>query len=142
MVAKMNNGNTWLKIDVSSVRFCQVVCIFQIIYIGEHSPKLPSEIQISPESKLSASCNLFCFVWFDSLPPINDLSVIKGRVFLDWTSSKLGLMFLCKDTKQSRQWVSNLLSQVKHSTTEPLCSRVIYFNYATDGLWPSLLCNK
>ena len=23
----------------------------------------------------------FCFVWFDSLRPINNLSVIKGRVF-------------------------------------------------------------
>ena len=38
------------------------------------------------------------FVWFDSLRPINDLSVIKGRVFLGWTSTKLGFMFLLKDT--------------------------------------------
>ena len=47
----------------------------------------------------------FCWwFWFDSLGPINNLSVIKGRVFLGWTSTKLGLMFLLKDTKQWRQW--------------------------------------
>ena len=43
------------------------------------------------------------FVKFDSLLPINNLSVIKGRVFLGWTSTKLGLMFLLKDTSQWRQ---------------------------------------
>ena len=33
----------------------------------------------------------FClFVWFDSLCPINNLSVKQGRVFLGWTSTKLG----------------------------------------------------
>ena len=30
------------------------------------------------------------FVWFDSLCPINNLSVKQGQVFLGWTSSKLG----------------------------------------------------
>ena len=30
------------------------------------------------------------FVWFDSLRPINNLSVNQGRVFLGWTSTKLG----------------------------------------------------
>ena len=40
------------------------------------------------------------FVWFDSLRPINNLSVKKGRVFLGWTSTKLVLMFLLKDTTQ------------------------------------------
>ena len=29
------------------------------------------------------------FVWFDSLSPINNLSVKQGRVFLGWTSTKL-----------------------------------------------------
>ena len=43
------------------------------------------------------------FVWFDSLRPINNLSVIKGRAFLGWTSAKLGLMFLLKDTTQWRR---------------------------------------
>ena len=40
---------------------------------------------------------VFCF---DSLRPINNLSVIKGRVFLRCTSTKLGSMFLLKDTTQ------------------------------------------
>ena len=43
---------------------------------------------------------LLVVVGFDSLRPINNLSVIKGRVFLGWTSTKLGLMFLLKDTTQ------------------------------------------
>ena len=30
------------------------------------------------------------FVWFDSLRPINNLSVKQGWVFLGWTSTKLG----------------------------------------------------
>ena len=83
-------------------------------------------------------CVFVFFVWFDSLRPTNNLSVIKGRVFLGWTSSKLGLMLLLKDTTQWRQWGSNpqLLGlksstlplshcRVKHSTTEPLRSQCV-----------------
>ena len=40
------------------------------------------------------------FVWFDSLYPINLCS-------LGWTSTKLGLMFLLKDTTQWRRWGLN-----------------------------------
>ena len=40
--------------------------------------------------------------------PINNLSIIKGRVFLGWTSTKLGLLFLLNDTMQWRQWGSDL----------------------------------
>ena len=47
------------------------------------------------------------FVWFDSLCPIKNLSVIKGQVFLGWTSTKLGFMFLLKDITQWRQWGLN-----------------------------------
>ena len=57
--------------------------------------------------KLNIPEGFFVFVWFDSLRPINNLSVIKGRVFLGWTSTKLGLMFLLKDTTQRRRWGSN-----------------------------------
>ena len=43
----------------------------------------------------SRSCDLFSdhffyLIWFDSLRPINNLSVKQGRVFLGWTSTKLG----------------------------------------------------
>ena len=41
-----------------------------------------------------------CVCLFDSLRPINNLSSIKGRIFLGSTSTKLGLMFLLKDTTQ------------------------------------------
>ena len=60
------------------------------------------------------------FVWFDFLCPINNLSVIKGRVFLGWTSTKLGLMFLLKDTTQWRRWGSNPRPFSLESSTLPL----------------------
>ena len=33
--------------------------------------------------------NVILFVWFDSLRPINNLSVKQGRVFLGLTSTKI-----------------------------------------------------
>ena len=43
------------------------------------------------EGRLLPICDKFvCFVWFDSLRSINNLSVKQGRVFLGWTSTKLG----------------------------------------------------
>ena len=60
------------------------------------------------------------FVWFDSLRPINNLSVIKGVIFLGWTSTKLGLMFLLKDTTQWRRWGSNPRPFGLESSTLPL----------------------
>ena len=59
-------------------------------------------------------------VWFESLRPINNLSVIKGQVFLGWTSTKLGLMFMLKDTTQWRQWGSNPRPLRLMSSTLPL----------------------
>ena len=60
------------------------------------------------------------FVWFDSLRPINNLSVIKGRVFLGRNSTKLGLMFLHKDTTQWSRWGSNPRPFGLKSSTLPL----------------------
>ena len=37
------------------------------------------------------------YVWFDSLRPINNISVKQGRVFLGWTSTKLDKCVLLKD---------------------------------------------
>ena len=69
----------------------------------------------------------FLFVWFDSLHPINNLSDIKGRVYLGWTSAKLGVMCLAQrhnavtlvslEPAVPRSWV-------KHSTTEPLHQQI------------------
>ena len=61
--------------------------------------------------------NKFVCVWFDSLRPINNISFIKGRVFLGWTSTKLGLMFLLKDTMK---WDSNPRPFGLESSTLPL----------------------
>ena len=41
------------------------------------------------------------FVWFNFLRPINNLSVKQGRVFLGWTSTKLGLMCLAQGPQRS-----------------------------------------
>ena len=41
------------------------------------------------------------FVWFDSLRPINNLSVKQGRVFLGWNSTKLRWMCLAEGPQRS-----------------------------------------
>ena len=68
-------------------------------------------------------CHKFCLIWF--FTSVNNLSVIKGWIFLGRTSTKLGLMCLA----QGHNAVMLLrleppapLSRVKHSTTEPLRS--------------------
>ena len=70
---------------------------------------------------------LFLFVWFDSLPHINNLSVKQGRVNLGWTSTKQELMCLAQGPKRSdagEAWTRGP-SRVKHSTTEPLRSHTL-----------------
>ena len=62
---------------------------------------------------------VFFFVWFDTLRPINNLSVIRD-LSLGWTSIKLRLMFLLKDAMQWRQWGSNLRTLSLKSRTLPL----------------------
>ena len=73
------------------------------------------------------SLRIFLFVWFVSLRPINNISVIKWQVLLGWTSTKLGLMFLLKDTRQWRQWGSNQQPLGLQSSTLPL-SHCVYWN--------------
>ena len=56
------------------------------------------------------------FVWFDSLCPLNNLSVKQGRVFLGWTSTKLGKMCLAQgpqrsDTGEAQMCGPSVLSQ-------------------------------
>ena len=64
-----------------------------------------------------------CLIWFFTSHQ-QSFYFIKERIFLGWTCTKLGLMFLLKDTMQWRRWGLNPRprSRVKHSTTEPLCS--------------------
>ena len=67
--------------------------------------------------------------------------VIKGRVFLGWTSTKLGLMFLLKDNAVTpvRLEPAALRSRVKHSTTESLRSLISAYIFTVafflDYLW-------
>ena len=74
---------------------------------------------------------LVCFfVWFDSLCPINNLSVIKGQVFLGWTRTKLGLMCPAQGhnaVTPVRLKPAAPRSRVKHSTTEPLRSQTNWY---------------
>ena len=78
------------------------------------------------------------FVCFDSLHPINNLSVIKGQGFLGLTSTTLGLMCLA----QGHNAVTLLRlkpvapqSRVKHSTTELLRTlMVVVSGICFDGL--------
>ena len=66
-------------------------------------------------------------VWFDSLRPSQKFSVILGWVFLGWTSTKQGLMCLAQEqitVTSVRLELTAPQSQVKHSTTEPLCSLI------------------
>ena len=53
------------------------------------------------KATISFSTSDFGFVWFDSLRPINNFSVKQGRVFLGWTSTKLGLMCLAQGPQRS-----------------------------------------
>ena len=62
---------------------------------------------------------------FDSLHPINNISVIKGQVFLVWTSIKLWFMFLLKDTTQWRQCGSNLRPLGLESSILPLSTWIL-----------------
>ena len=99
-----------------------------IIVLSSRTPYINRTMPVrwpcgSRKESVRPLCNcrvLFCFVWFDSLRPINNLSVIKGRVFLGWTSTKLGLMFLLKDTTQWRRWGSNPRPFGLESSTLPL----------------------
>ena len=49
---------------------------------------------LSPKSYLTSGYDIIfwhdLFVWFDYLRPINNISGKQGRVFLGWTSTKLG----------------------------------------------------
>ena len=58
--------------------------------------------------------------------PVNNFSVMLGQVFLEWTSTKQGLMCLAQGhnaVTPVRLEPTALRSWVKRPTTEPLCSQ-------------------
>ena len=71
---------------------------------------------------------------FDSLRPINNLSVKQGQIFRGWTSTKLGCVLLKDHNAVTlvRLEPAAPRSWVKHSTNEPLHS---HYNDLLDWLW-------
>ena len=74
-------------------------------------------------SHSSSDIYLFLFVWFDSLRPINNLSVKQGWVFLGWTSTKLRLMCLAQGPQRS------ITGEAR--TRSPLVSSQALYHWAT-----------
>ena len=90
----------------SDLTFCQYWWDQIVSKCFQQTIKWPlsgESVKLKPWSYTYWAYTFVLFVWFDALRPINNLSVIKGRVFLGWTSTKLGLMFLLKDTTQWRR---------------------------------------
>ena len=70
-----------------------------------------------PGVEFAAQTRLFCLILYI---PVNNLSVISGRVFLGSASTKQGLMCLAQGhntVTPVRLEPAAPLSQVKHSTT-------------------------
>ena len=83
---------------------------------------------------------IFCFclfVWFDSLRPINNLSIKQGQVFLGWTSTKLGSMCLpqgpqCSDAGEARTRGPSVSSQVLYHWSTVLLPTALYLLYTSN----------
>ena len=69
---------------------------------------------------LNMGLPIVLFVWFDSLCPINNLSVIKRWVFLGWTSTKLDLMCLAQGHIAVKPVRLKPAAPRSHSSTLPL----------------------
>ena len=80
-------------------------------------PEIAYPFSPSKSSRKMVLCLFVClFVWFNSLRPINNLSVQQGWVFLGWTSTKLGWMCLaqgpqCSDAGEAQTRGSSVSSQ-------------------------------
>ena len=97
-----------------------LIRVFPVCYSDKHflnsSPDCPHFIW---GQKDLISFDLILYV------PVNNLSVMSRRVYPSWTGTKQGLMCLAQRhnaVTPVRLEPTALQSQVKHSTTEPLCS--------------------
>ena len=83
----------------TSIILTQSRLIFKAYWSPVHSPVVERWVNKSKTCPSDLSYIMRkCYVYVPS---------IKGRVFLGWTSTKLGLMFLLKDPTQWRRWGSN-----------------------------------
>ena len=83
------------------------------------------------QDKTAYNAQLAYFVWFATLHPSQQFSVMSGQVFLGWTSTKQRLMCLAQGHNAVtlvRLEPSTPQSRVKNSTTEPKCSLTSVFN--------------
>ena len=115
--------------------YCFLLCHLRVAWDVCHPIKLCSVLFCYwAASGFTQEAYCFLFVWFDSLRPINNLSVIKGHVFLGWTSTKLGLMCLAQGHNpvtyaiEARTHGPSVLSQALYHWTTALpqlyCSRI------------------
>ena len=115
----------WLHDPRVSTIITKWVCLLAVsemfITLEPHSIFWSHFVYICMSTFLNYWHAVIClFVWFDSLRPIKNASVITGRVFLGWTSTKLGLMLLLKDITQWSRWGSNPRPFSLESSTLPL----------------------
>ena len=102
-------------------------------------------------SSLTATCVFVCLFDLILYVPVNNLLVKSGRVFLGWTSTKLGLMCLAQGhnaVTPVRLEPAAIWSRVKHSTTDhratalPYCNmQWIITNYCYDHIVCSVQCS-
>ena len=88
--------------------------------------KTNTKIWFKVKKKLTFSHYLF--VWFDSLRPINNLSVTYGWIFLGWTSTELGLMCLA-------QWHKAVTPVRLKPVTPGLESSILSLSHCTSSPW-------
>ena len=110
-------------------------------WTSNQNPSIPSLLLYQLSRCALRTTYTYClFVFILLIRPINNLSVIKGRVFLVWTSTKPGLMLLLKDTTQWRLWGSNPRPLCLESSTLPLShcaptyTHILAYKYSVD-IW-------
>ena len=123
------------KVSSCQATFCH-------IYLGEIWLSARNQVWYSRFNSLPTNGNFYCMLitftysldprcLFDLILyiPVNNFSVMSGRVFLGWTSTKQGLICLAQGHNTVmlvRLQPAALRSRVKHSTTEPLHSQKIH----------------
>ena len=88
----------WLVIGsaiyLNAVLFCQKHNKWGVGVVAFHNSGHRLALGHVNDMRCQGKVHAFLFVWSDSLLPINNLSDIKGRVYLGRISAKLGLMCL------------------------------------------------
>ena len=100
-------------------------------------PGTPRSLVMHSTTEFPTSCLFDLIHYF----PVNNLSVMSGRVFLGWTSTKQGLMCFAQGhyaVTRMRLKPATPWSLVKHSTTESLRSLHLCWHIAIKFLTKSI----